>query len=64
MSTKELFDFVRNDTKLVNEHPELEKQSNIDFQGLTHKEILRKFECVPANEARQRLLEMTKMCGI
>lgn len=61
MSTKELFDFVRNDAKLVNEHPEFNKQPNIDFQGLTHEEILKKFECVPAKDARQRLLEKTKI---
>lgn len=61
MSTKELFEFVRNDAKLVTEHPEFYKQPNIDFQGLTHEEILKKFECVPSKDARQRLFEKTKI---
>lgn len=55
MSTKELFDFVRKDTDFLNEHSEFRNQPNIDFTGLTHEEILRKFECIPANEARQKL---------
>lgn len=50
MSEKELNEFIDNDKRMLEEGLVDENQLNIDFQGMTIKDVAKKYGCVPMDD--------------
>ena len=53
MSEQELKKFIKEDTKMLNEGIGNINESNVDFQGMTTEDIVKKYNCVPMEEVFQ-----------
>lgn len=53
MSEQELKDFIREDSQMLNEGFGDINESNVNFQGMTTEDIVRKYNCVPMDEVFQ-----------
>lgn len=51
MSEKELDTFIEHDQKYITEDFENTTYSNVDFQGMSIKEIAKKYGCITIDEA-------------
>lgn len=53
MSEQELKKFIKEDTKMLNEGIGNINESNVDFQGMTTEDIVKKYNFVPMEEVFQ-----------
>lgn len=53
MSEQELITFIKEDTKILNEGIGNINESNVDFQGMTTEDIVKKYNCLPMEEVFQ-----------
>lgn len=53
MSEQELKKFIKEDTEMLNEGIGNINESNVDFQGMTTEDIVKKYNCVPMEEVFQ-----------
>lgn len=53
MSEQELKTFIKEDNQILNEGIGNINESNVDFQGMTTEDIVRKYNCVPMEEVFQ-----------
>ena len=50
MIEQELISFIKEDEDMVNEGIGSINESNVDFQGMTIKDIVKKYNCIPMKE--------------
>ena len=50
MNEQELKAFIAEDTKMLNEGIGDINESNVDFQGMTIEDIVKKYNCIPMEE--------------
>ena len=55
MSEQELRAFIEEDNRMLNEGIGDINESNVDFQGMTMEEIVKKYNCIPMGEVLQRI---------
>ena len=55
MSEQELRAFIEEDNRMLNEGIGDINESNVDFQGMTMEEIVKKYNCIPMWEVFQRI---------
>ena len=55
MSEQELRAFIEEDNRMLNEGIGDINESNVDFQGMTMAEIVKKYNCIPMGEVFQRI---------
>ena len=53
MTEQELRNFIREDNQILNEGIGDINESNVDFQGMTTEDIVRKYNLVPLDEVFQ-----------
>ena len=50
MSEQELISFIKEDEEMINEGIGSINESNVDFQDMTIKDIIKKYNCIPMKE--------------
>lgn len=60
MSEQELNSFIKEDIQMLNEGIGNINESNIDFQGMTTDDIVKKYKCIPMNEVFQGIKNKLK----
>lgn len=60
MSEQELKTFIKEDNQMLNEGIGNINESNVDFQGMTTEDIVKKYNCVPMEEVFQGIRNILK----
>lgn len=55
MTEWELYDFIEEDTKMLNEGIGDINESNIDFQGMTMADVAKKYNLIPMEEVFRQI---------
>lgn len=55
MTERELYDFIEEDTKMLNEGIGDINESNIDFQGMTMADVAKKYNLIPMEEVFRQI---------
>lgn len=55
MTERELYDFIEEDTKMLNEGIGDINESNIDFQGMTMADAAKKYNLIPMEEVFRQI---------
>lgn len=55
MTERELYDFIEEDTKMLNEGIGDINDSNIDFQGMTMADVAKKYNLIPMEEVFRQI---------
>ena len=60
MSEQELIAFIEADNKMLNEGIGNINESNVDFQGMTTEDIVKKYNCIPMEEVFRKIRNKLK----
>lgn len=60
MSEQELKTFIKEDNQMLNEGIGNINESNVDSQGMTTEDIVKKYNCVPMEEVFQGIRNILK----
>ena len=55
LTERELYDFIEEDTKMLNEGIGDINESNIDFQGMTMADVAKKYNLIPMEEVFRQI---------
>ena len=55
MTERELYEFIEEDTKMLNEGIGDINESNIDFQGMTMADVAKKYNLIPMEEVFRQI---------